>query len=61
METVLVPHEELLGLCEEKFITAGVPVEEAKIASSVLVHADLRGVESHGVMRMEHYITKSAN
>ncbi|MDB4868404.1 MAG: ureidoglycolate dehydrogenase [Cohnella sp.] len=58
METVIVRHKELQRLCEDKFIAAGVPEEEAKIASSVLVHADLRGVESHGVMRMEHYITK---
>ncbi len=33
----------------------GVPAEDAAIVADVLVAADLRGVESHGVARLESY------
>ena len=38
------------------FATVGVARADAEIAADVLVAADLRGVESHGVARLHHYI-----
>ena len=35
--------------------TVGVPAEDAAIAADVLVAADMRGIESHGVARLEAY------
>ena len=37
------------------FVRYGVPSEDARIAADVLVEADLRGVDSHGVIRMYSY------
>ncbi len=33
----------------------GVPLEDATIAADVLVSADMRGVDSHGVIRLNNY------
>ncbi len=38
------------------FITIGCPEEEAQLAADVLVSADLRGIDSHGVARLAGYI-----
>jgi LDH2 family malate/lactate/ureidoglycolate dehydrogenase len=38
------------------FERVGVTKEDARIAAEVLVAADLRGVESHGVARLHHYL-----
>jgi LDH2 family malate/lactate/ureidoglycolate dehydrogenase len=38
------------------FEGAGVAPEDARIAADVLVAADLRGIESHGVARLHHYL-----
>lgn len=42
----------------QKFTTEGVEAETAAQVADVLIYADLRGVSSHGVMRVEHYITR---
>ncbi len=41
---------------KEIFVSIGCPVEEAIQAAEVLVSADLRGVDSHGVARLAGYI-----
>lgn len=61
MQDVIVSYAELHKLCATKLLDAGVPAEHARIVTDVLVHANLRGVDSHGVMRMEHYIRKLAH
>ncbi len=38
------------------FITCGMPEAEAKLASDVLLAADLRGIDSHGVARLSGYV-----
>ncbi len=35
----------------------GVPQKDAEVTTDVLVLADLRGIESHGVARMSRYVT----
>ncbi|MGN6814164.1 MAG: hypothetical protein ACTHMP_25125, partial [Thermomicrobiales bacterium] len=44
-----IPARELIDLCSASFIAAGLPPEDAALASAALVEADLRGVPSHGV------------
>lgn len=38
------------------FLTMGVPPADAALAATVLVSADLRGVDSHGVARLSGYL-----
>ncbi|WP_425392527.1 Ldh family oxidoreductase [Ekhidna sp.] len=48
--------EELRQFAKNIFIKIGCPEDEAKQAADVLVSADLRGVDSHGVARLSGYI-----
>lgn len=48
----------LKELVAQKFTAHGVDAETAAQVADVLIYADLRGVSSHGVMRVEHYITR---
>jgi L-2-hydroxycarboxylate dehydrogenase (NAD+) len=52
----LVDAERLRGFTVRAFEGVGVAPEDARIAADVLVTADLRGVESHGVARLHHYL-----
>jgi LDH2 family malate/lactate/ureidoglycolate dehydrogenase len=52
----LVDAERLRRFTALAFERTGVASEDAAIAAEALVVADLRGVESHGVARLHHYI-----
>jgi ureidoglycolate dehydrogenase (NAD+) len=56
--SIVVSAEQLKQLCIHKFMACGVGHEDASIVSDVLIHANLRGVNSHGVLRVEHYVRK---
>lgn len=58
MADVLVKDVELRRIVEERLTEGGLNVPHAKKVADVLVHADLRGVRSHGVIRTEHYVTR---
>lgn len=58
MSTVVVQAEEVKQLVINKFVTAGLSHEESEKIATILIHADLRGVSSHGVLRTEHYMTR---
>lgn len=58
MADVIVNHEELKGLVVKKLTDAGLREDNANVVADVLVHADLRGVSSHGVLRTEHYVKR---
>lgn len=58
MTTVTKPHAEIRELVISKFTQAGVAPEHAEKVADVLIHADLRGVNSHGVLRTEHYVKR---
>src|SRR3954470_20120804 len=47
---------ELTGFVTQLFADAGVPGDEARIVAESLVGANLRGHDSHGVMRVAQYI-----
>ncbi len=49
-------YKALQNFVKEVFTQMGCPENEAAEASEVLVNADLRGVDSHGVARLHGYI-----
>lgn len=55
MSTVVVNHSVLLGFASAVFERVGVPAEDAQLAAEATVEADLRGVTTHGVMRLPIY------
>ncbi|WP_348240855.1 Ldh family oxidoreductase, partial [Salmonella enterica] len=46
-----VNHRKLVTFVAAAFEKLGVPKEDAEIGAHVLVQADLRGVDTHGVIR----------
>ena len=52
----LVNAKALKTFCREVFERFGVSPDDAEITSDVLVSADLRGVDSHGVTRLSRYV-----
>lgn len=46
-----VNHEKLIRFVTRSFEKLGVPPSDAEIAANVLVASDLRGVDTHGVIR----------
>ncbi len=58
MGDFIISHEELKRLVTIKLTNTGLLKEHAEIVADVLVHADLRGVSSHGVLRTEHYVRR---
>jgi LDH2 family malate/lactate/ureidoglycolate dehydrogenase len=48
--------EDLRRFTTEVFESLGVPSDEAALAADVLIAADLRGIESHGVARLDAYV-----
>ncbi len=55
---VLVMPESLREFVTRVFMTQNLPRDEAAIVANHLVEADLRGVYSHGVIRVEPYIAR---
>ena len=52
-EVVFSPFEELREFMKLTFIAAGVPEKDAAICADVLIEADKRGIDSHGVARLK--------
>ncbi|HVO37360.1 MAG TPA: Ldh family oxidoreductase [Candidatus Acidoferrum sp.] len=51
-----VSAEKLRSFCAEALEKLGVSAQDAEITARVLVEADLRGIDSHGVARMSRYV-----
>lgn len=51
-----IPHQELRELVSGIFVAAGTSQEHADTVAHVLVWANLRGVDSHGVSRVPRYL-----
>jgi len=52
-----VQADRLRLFCAEALEKLGVSAEDARIIADVLVTADLRGIDSHGVARMTRYVS----
>jgi len=55
VETMLIPVPVIEGYIMEVFTRLGVPPQDARICTNVLIASDLRGIESHGVGRLKYY------
>ena len=51
-----VRAEALKSFCVQVFCKMDIPEKDAGITADVLVAADLRGIESHGVARLRRYV-----
>jgi L-2-hydroxycarboxylate dehydrogenase (NAD+) len=49
-------YQQLYDFTNAVFLKMGCPPEDAALASQVLVSADLRGIDSHGVARLTGYV-----
>lgn len=49
-------YQELLQFTENIFMAMNCQPQEAKLAAKVLLSADLRGIDSHGVARLSGYV-----
>lgn len=56
MQKVIVWADPLGSFCAGVFEQLGVPGADADIVAEVLVAADLRGIDSHGVARLKRYV-----
>ncbi|MFD2516271.1 Ldh family oxidoreductase [Pontibacter locisalis] len=52
----MYPYRQLFDFAQEVFLCMGCPPKDAKLAAEVLLEADLRGVDSHGVARLSGYV-----
>lgn len=56
--SVVVMSDPLREFVTRVFLTQGLPEDEAAIFADSLVEADLRGVYSHGVLRVDPYMAR---
>lgn len=56
MNQQLIPYETLKAFTRNVFQTIGCSETDAALAASVLLAADLRGIDSHGVARLSGYV-----
>ncbi|MFZ0422325.1 MAG: Ldh family oxidoreductase [Xanthobacteraceae bacterium] len=53
-----VGSELLAGFVSRAFIAAGLPAEDAQTLAGLMVEADLRGSDTHGVIRLPLYVRR---
>lgn len=58
MSEVNVPSSELSAFCSACFQKLGLLREDAQITADNLIFANLRGVDSHGVIRLKIYVDR---
>lgn len=56
MNDQLLPYSRLKNFANEIFIKMGCPKDQASLATEVLLSADLRGIDSHGLARLSGYV-----
>ncbi|MEN4042772.1 MAG: Ldh family oxidoreductase [Anaerolineaceae bacterium] len=55
IKTLIYRAEDVRNFVERFFVKLNVPPAHARIAADVLISADLRGVDSHGIIRLNTY------
>ncbi|MBN1542796.1 Ldh family oxidoreductase [candidate division KSB1 bacterium] len=58
MSTVLLSVDFLRDFMDKAFESVGVPAKDRQIVVDVLIRSDLRGIESHGIGRVDMYIDR---
>jgi LDH2 family malate/lactate/ureidoglycolate dehydrogenase len=56
MADITIPLDSLQEFTNKIFLKIGCPPEEAQTATEILLGADLRGIDSHGVARLSGYV-----
>jgi len=56
-----IPAAKLSAFAQRVLAAVGVPKEHAAIVADCLLTANLSGVDSHGVIRLAHYVTRLQN
>lgn len=56
MSEQVFPYDKLLAFTKDVFNKIGCPPQQADTAARVLLSADMRGVDSHGVARLSGYV-----
>ena len=56
MDAIRIDWKALETFATEVFVRAGLPTEDARLEAEVLVWANLRGIDSHGVLRIPSYL-----
>jgi LDH2 family malate/lactate/ureidoglycolate dehydrogenase len=52
---IRIPRDTLEQFCSRVFLALGIPREEAEDSAQILVTADARGIQSHGVAHVSRY------
>lgn len=53
-----IKADDLRRVCHDLLVKHGMPDADARVTARCLVEADLRGVETHGVVRLPHYLNR---
>ncbi len=53
-----IPAERLAGFVVRVFTAAGLPADDAQTLANLMVEADLRGSDTHGVIRLPLYVRR---
>ena len=61
MSETSVSHEKLTAFASGCLRSLGLTAADAQLVAETLVAANLRGVDSHGVVRLPHYATRLRN
>jgi L-2-hydroxycarboxylate dehydrogenase (NAD+) len=56
MADIIYSYDDLKIFSHAVFTKMGCPEEQAKLATEVLLSADLRGIDSHGIARLSGYV-----
>jgi len=56
MSVTVEPYQKLFQFSKNVFLNIGCNEEDAILAASVLLSADLRGIDSHGIARLSGYV-----
>jgi len=60
-ETSLIQHSDLKAFAVGVLGAAGISEDHAKIVAECLLTANLSGIDSHGIVRLNHYIRRLDN
>lgn len=60
-ESKPVKSDRLQSFCSGLLVAAGLSGEDAEIVAASLVESNLRGIDSHGVARLPHYLNRIAH
>ena len=56
-----IPEGILRSFVEKVFERRGIPDQDARTAADVIIAANLLGVDTHGVVRLSHYVRRLEN